>query len=143
MTIEIEHGNGELKQLLGIKRAYRKSLSEAEQRLKANFERDLTDERKRLKDQYLEKVVDTVFSETPAAPEKGATKTEVVAGYQPETVPAREAPPRCPECNAPVDPMDKFCSECAYPLKEEKASEVEGDAILGVAGRQRRSRRRP
>jgi hypothetical protein len=133
--MDTENGNGELKQLLGIKRAYRKDLADAEERLKADFDRNLAEQRKHLKDQYLEKVVDTVFGESvPAAPRPEPVVPSSSA--EPES-------PKCPECGSPVDPMDKFCAECAFPLTEEKKgvdmSEFPG---LSPAGGQRRTRRR-
>jgi hypothetical protein len=125
-----ENGNGELRQLLEIKRAYRKGLTSLEEELKVQFERDLADGKKRLKEKYLENVVDTIFAESaPPAP-----KPEVVE----QSAPAEPESPRCPECGSPVDPMDKFCSECAYPLIEE----VKNDAQVPSASRQLRKRRR-
>ena len=41
-----ENGNGELRQLLGIKRAYRKDLASLEEQLKAQFERELAESKK-------------------------------------------------------------------------------------------------
>jgi hypothetical protein len=119
-----ENGNGELRQLLEIKRGYRQDLISLEEELRTKYERDLADGRKHLKEQYLENVVDTIFAETPPTPESGpkpapAEGVRPIAGYEPETVPASEKPPRCPECNTPVDPTDKFCAECAYPLQED------------------------
>jgi hypothetical protein len=134
-----ENGNGELRQLLEIKRAYRKGLVSLEEELKAKFERELADGKKRLKEQYLENVVDTVFAETPPAPEptpEPAGPVRAIAGYEPATVPAPEKPTRCPECDAPVDPMDKFCAECAAPLQED----VKENAPVVTAGRKFRTR---
>jgi len=130
MTAENGNGNGELRQLLGIKRAYRKDLASTEEQLKAQFERELAESRKRLKEKYLENVVDTVFAEpTPAPP-----KTKVAM----PSAPAEPEPPKCPECDSPVDPTDKFCAECAFPLTEE----VKNDAPVPSASRQLRKRRR-
>ncbi len=123
-----ENGNGELRQLLEIKRAYRKGLTSLEEELKVQFERDLADGKKRLKEKYLESVVDAVFAES-APP-----KTEAI---EPSAPPEPESP-KCPECESPVDPMDKFCAECAFPLTEE----VKNDAPVPSASRQLRKRRR-
>lgn len=125
-----ENGNGELRQLLEIKRAYRKGLTSLEEELKVQFERDLADGKKRLKEKYLENVVDAVFAESaPVAP-----KAEVVE----PSAPSEPESPKCPECGSPVDPMDKFCAECAFPLTEE----VKNDATVPSASRQLRKRRR-
>jgi hypothetical protein len=124
-----ENGNGELRQLLEIKRGYRRDLTSLEEELRTKYERDWADGRKRLKEQYLENVVDTIFAETPPTSEsapKPAPTAEVrpIAEYEPETVPAPGKPPRCPECNAPIDPTDKFCAKCAYPLQEDLKENV-------------------
>ena len=55
--------NGELRKQLEIKRAYRWDLASLEEDLRAKYERELADSKKRLKEQYLENVVDTVFAE--------------------------------------------------------------------------------
>jgi hypothetical protein len=138
-----ENDNGELKQLLELKRGYQKELAEREAELKAECERKVAAAKKELQGKYLEKVVDTVFAEPAPAPEPTrevapAEGTRVIAGYEPETVPTPEKPSRCPECNAPIDPMDKFCSECAAPLQEE----VKEDAPVPSAGRKPRTRHR-
>jgi hypothetical protein len=151
-----ENGNGELKQLLEIKRSYRKELAEREAELKAECERKVAAAKKELKGKYLEKVVDSVFAEPATAPEAklepppsnmtvqysssqtpSAEGTRVIAGYEPEKVPAAVKSPRCPECNAPVDPTDKFCAECAYPLED-----VKENAPVVSSARKFRSRRR-
>ena len=124
-----ENGNGELRQLLEIKHAYRKGVTSLEEELKAQFERDLADGKKRLKEKYLEAVVDTVFAESAPAP----PKPEPVEA--PATV---ESEPKCPECGSPVDPTDKFCAECATPLKEDLIQ----DASVVSASRQLRKRHR-
>ena len=125
-----ENGNGELRQLLGIKRAYRQGLTSLEGQLRADYERDLADGKKKLKEKYLEQVVDAIFAESaPAAP-----KVEVAE----PSAPAEPESPKCPECGSPVDPMDKFCAECAFPLTEE----VKNDAPVPSASRQLRKRRR-
>jgi hypothetical protein len=125
-----ENGNGELRQLLEIKRAYRQGLTSLEGQLKTDYERDLADGKKKLKEKYLEQVVDAVFAESaPVAP-----KVEVAE----PSAPAEPESPKCPECESPVDPMDKFCAECAFPLTEE----VKNDASVPSAGRKLRPRRR-
>ena len=130
MTAENGNGNGELRQLLEIKRAYRQGLTSLEGQLKADYERDLADGKKKLKEKYLEQVVDAVFAESaPVAP-----KVEVAE----PSAPAEPESPKCPECGSPVDPVDKFCAECAFPLTEE----VKNDAPVPSASRQLRKRRR-
>jgi len=150
-----ENGNGELKQLLEIKRSYRKELAEREAELKAECERKVAAAKKELKGKYLEKVVDTVFAESIPAPvaepepapsnmtiqysssqTPSAEGTRIIAGYEPEKVPTAEKSTRCPECNAPVDPTDKFCAECAYPLQED----VKDEPTVAAAGRKSRTR---
>ena len=124
-----ENGNGELKQLLEIKHAYRKGVTSLEEELKAQLERDLADGKKRLKEKYLEAVVDTVFAEsTPAPPKPEPVEAPAIV----------ESEPKCPECGSPVDPSDKFCAECAFPLTEE----VKDDAPVGTTSRKLRTRRR-
>jgi len=132
MTADNGNGNGELRQLLEIKRAYRRDLASLEEDLRAKYERDLTDSKKRLKEQYLENVVDTVFAEP--APVKPVPE---VAPPQ-ASVSKADVLPRCPDCDAPVDPTDKFCAECSYPLKED----VKDDAPVVSAGSKFRKRRR-
>jgi hypothetical protein len=123
-----ENGNGELRQLLEIKHAYRKGLTSLEEELKVQFERDLADGKKRLKEKYLENIVDTVFAET--APVKPVP--EVAAPI----APAEPEPPKCPDCGSPVDPMDKFCAQCAAPLEED----VKENAPVVSQGRNFRTR---
>ena len=131
MTAENGNGNGELRQLLEIKRAYRKGLTSFEEELKVQFERDFADGKKRLKEKYLENVVDAVFAESaPVAP-----KAEVVE----PSAPSEPESPKCPECDSPVDPTDKFCAECAAPLNPEG---VMDNAQVVSASRQLRNRRR-
>jgi hypothetical protein len=130
MTAENGNGNGELRQLLEIKRAYRKGLTSFEEELKVQFERDLADGKKRLKEKDLENVVDAVFAESVPV----TSKVEVVES----SAPSEPESPKCPECGSPVDPMDKFCAECAFPLTEE----VKNDAPVPSAGRQLKPRRR-
>jgi len=137
MTADNGNGNGELRKLLEIKRAYRKDLTSLEEELSVKFERELADGKKRLKEQYLENVVDTVFAE-PAKP------TVVVPVTPVEPVPA-EVPvpsPRCPDCNTPVDPSDKFCAECSYPLKDPLRGDVKNDAPVVSTDRRQSPRRR-
>ena len=124
-----ENGNGELRQLLDIKRAYRKGLMSLEEKLKAQFERDLADGKKRLKEQYLENVVDTVFAEPAqvAVEVKDAT-VNIVPEVEIKTEVTPAPPPpvtSCPECGTTVDVRDKFCSQCAYPLTEPREKEVD------------------
>jgi len=123
----VENGNGELRQLLEIKRAYRRDLTTLEEELKARFERELLDGKKRLKEQYLENVVDAVFGEpAPAEPKPVAVEPGA---------PAETKPPACPECGGTVDPNDKFCANCAFPLKEDEKP-------AAIAGRKFRTRSR-
>jgi hypothetical protein len=119
-----ENGNGELAQLVQIKRAYKKSVVDLETELKTKYEQELSDGRRRLKGQYLENVVDTVFAES-AKP--------VVAV---PSAPAEPAPPACPECGGTVGPSDKFCANCAYPLEED----VKDNVPVVSAGRRLRTR---
>lgn len=136
MPAENGNGNGELRQLLEIKRTYRQGLTTLEGQLKADCERNLADGKKKLKERYLEQVVDTVFAEpAPASP-----KPEPVEA----PVPAEPESPKCPECGSPVDPMDKFCAECASPLKESESDERPSMANYPVvsASSQLRTRRR-
>jgi hypothetical protein len=138
MTADNENGNGELKQLLEIKRAYRKDLTSFEEDVKARLERELTDGKKRLKEQYLEKIVDTVFTEP--APARPVTSTPSETKTEPEHQPRGTVviAQECPECAAPVNPSDMFCSKCAYPLKEDAKNETP----VVSASRQLRTRRR-
>ena len=132
MTAENGNGNGELRKLLEIKRAYRRDLASLEEDLRTKYERELADSKKRLKEQYLENVVDTVFAEP--APVK-----PVLEVASPDaSVPKADVPARCPDCDAPVDPTDKFCAECSYPLKED----VKDDAPVVSVGCKFRKRRR-
>jgi hypothetical protein len=138
MTADNENGNGELKQLLEIKRAYRKELTSLEEDVRAKLERELVDGKKRLKEQYLEKIVDTVFAEPvpvrPVTPTPSEAKTEPEHSPRGTIVLAQE----CPECGASINPGDMFCSKCAYPLKED----VKNETPVVSAGRQLRTRRR-
>jgi len=128
MTADNGNGNGELRKLLEIKRAYRKDLTSLDEELKAKFERELADGKKRLKEQYLENVVDTVFAEpAPAKP-----KPEVAA----PRAPVEPTQPSCPECGGTVGASDKFCANCAYPLQED----VKDDAPVVSQGRRFRTR---
>ena len=140
-----ENGNGEVKQLAGVKRAYRGKVTSLEADLRTKFETDLADGKKRLKNEYLEAVVDVVFADDDALPiEVNMRKAEISVDMTPRVnlVLETKQPGKCPECDSNVGPNDKFCSECAYPLKEEKPSEIEGDAVLGTAGSFRRKRHR-
>jgi hypothetical protein len=126
-----ENGNGELRQLLEIKRGYRKDLASLEEELKTKYELDLADGKKRLKEQYLENVVDTVFAEP--AP------VHVTVEPNPETEPTPTGAgtvvlaQECPECGAPVHPEDKFCSRCAVPLTSPREDRTEHE--VATAGR--------
>jgi hypothetical protein len=134
------NGNGDLKALIKLKTGYRANIAEIDLQIT-----ELQASKKKLRTDYIEEAVDIadrIFPETPKAPAAPAPEPE------PESAPevalyTKPALTKCPECDSKVGPNDKFCSECAYPLKEEKPSEVEGDGILGTAGRQRRTRRRP
>ena len=130
MTADNGNGNGELRELLEIKRAYRKNLTSLEEELTAKFKRELIDGKKRLKEQYLENVVDTVFAD----PAPTDSKPLVVE----PSVPAEPTPPSCPECGSSVGANDKFCANCAYPLKED----VKDDAPMVTTGRKLRTGRR-
>ena len=132
MTADNGNGNGELRQLLELKRAYRRDLTSLEKELRVKFERELVGGKKRLKEQYLENVVDTVFAEpAPVKPVPEVAPPEV-------SVPKADVPPRCSDCDAPVDPTDKFCAECSYPLKED----VKDDAPVVSTGRRQSPRHR-
>jgi len=140
-----ENGNGELRQLLDIKRAYRKGLTSLEEKLKAQFERDLADGKKRLKGQYLENVVDTVFTEPapPATVEVEAKEATIALRPEVKLDVKVSTPGVCPECQAKVDTSDKFCSQCAFPLTEPVEKEADmGDFPVVSAGRKLRPRRR-
>jgi len=122
-----ENGNGELRQLLDIKHAYRKDVSEYEADLTEKYERELAQAKKQMKEKYLEKIVDTVFADTmPAQPSP------------PEPAPVEVPEVRvCPECDGLVTRSDKFCSHCASPLREGENSES-----VTIAGRKFKPRRR-
>jgi len=102
-----ENGNGELAQLLRVKRGYRKAAQDLEAELKAKFEENLAKGEKRLKEQYLEKIVDAVFAET--AP--------VVAVEEKKVEPPPD-PSVCATCGSKLDLGAKFCSQCATPIEE-------------------------
>jgi|GEM_PF-6297763 len=138
MTAENGSGNGELRQLLEIKRAYRKDVATFEADLTAKFDRELEDGKKLLKQEYLEEVVDTVFADAPPAPSK------LEAAKAPASAPAEPESAKCPECESPVDPMDKFCAECATPLKESENDERPSmeNYPVASAGSQLRKRHR-
>jgi hypothetical protein len=134
--MSVEDGNGELRQLLEVKRAYRDNVVAFERELKTKYERELADGKKRFKEQYLERIVDVVFAEETPTHEP---KPEPVA--QPEV--EVKKPSACPECETPVNPEDKFCSQCAYPLTEPPGKEADMNEWPVVsAGRRLRSRRR-
>lgn len=143
----IENGNGEIKQLVGVKRAYRGKVTSLEADLRAKFEADLKAGKKDLKDQYLESVVDIVFADPDAAPvEVTVSKPEIAVDVTPKVSVSVEAkrPDKCPECDSDVRPGDKFCSECAFPLKDESVSDEDPRRnLLGTADRIGGKRRRP
>ena len=130
-----ENGNGELRQLLEIKRAYRRDLTSFEEELTSRYEGELADGKKRLKERYLENVVDTVFADP--APVKTVPKAVApTATAEPES-------PKCPECETSVAEGDKFCAECACPLIEEPEKEADmSEWPVASAGRKFRPRRR-
>jgi len=124
-----ENGNGELAQLVQIKRAYKKNINDLEIELKSRYAQELTEGKRGLKQRYLESVVDVVFAESAVVPP--APKPEPVQA--PAPTPAELESPKCPECDSPVDPMDKFCAECASPLKESENDERPSMANYPVA----------
>jgi hypothetical protein len=126
-----ENGNGELKQLLEIKRTYRRDLTSFEEELTSKYERELADGKKRLKEQYLENVVDAVFADP--APVK------TIPGVEEPGVPAEPESPKCPECETPVADGDKFCANCAAPLID-PLKEGQDDAPVVSTGRRFRAR---
>jgi hypothetical protein len=138
-----ENGNGEVRQLLEIKRAYRKGLTTLEGQLKADYERDLADGKKKLKEKYLENVVDVVFTEPapPATVEVEAKEATIALRPEVKLDVKVSAPGVCPECQAKVDTSDKFCSQCAFPLTESVETEVDmSDFPVVSAGRKFRAR---
>jgi len=132
--LTVENCDGELRQLLEVKRAYRTDLAAFETDLKARYERELADAKKRFKEQYLERIVDVVFAE--AAP---VQEPSPQLALPPEPAVEVKKSGICPECDAPVGPDDKFCSKCAAPLKEE--DERESQAVVS-AGRKFSTRHR-
>jgi len=125
-----ENGNGELKQLLEIKRTYRRDLTSFEEDLAAKYDRELVDGKKRLKEQYLENVFDAVFAD-PA-------RAKAIPGVEEPSAPAMPESPKCPECETPVGEGDKFCAECACPLQED----VRNETKVVSTGRRQSTRRR-
>jgi hypothetical protein len=147
-----QNANGDLKALVALKRSYNERMAE----LQAGIEQ-LERTKKRTRSEFIEKAVeiaDDVFSE--AAPEpaqlaveaKEATvtvvpKVEVKTEVTPKLAPT---PPvtTCPDCAATLNTNDKFCSQCAFPLKEREKDE--GPSMenwpVGSAGRKLRSRYR-
>jgi ribosomal protein L40E len=123
-----ENGNGEVKELLEIKRRYHKNAAELEAKLLADFERDLTDGKKQLRERYLEQVVDVIFAETPPQ------KSPVVEEKKPEPVEAVPGAKVCSECGARLDEGAKFCGQCATPVEEEALKDV---TKVASAGRKR------
>ena len=102
-----ENGNGELAQLLRVKRDYRKAAQDLEAELKTKFEENLANGKKRLKEQYLEKIVDVVFAET--APAVAVEEKKVEPSPDPSV---------CATCGSKLDLGAKFCSQCATPIEE-------------------------
>jgi hypothetical protein len=141
------NGNGEIKQLVGVKHAYRGKVASLEADLRAKFEADLTEGKKRLKEEYLEAVVDVVFADDASLPiEVNMRKAEVSLDVTPKISMTVETkyPGKCPECGSDVRPNDKFCAECAYPLQDESVSDEDPRRnLLGTTGRQRWTSRRP
>ena len=135
MTAEDE--NGELKQLLEIKRAYRRSLTTFEEETRTKFERELAEGKKRLQGQYLESIVDAVFAEAAPTPpvEESAPALEPMLAPTPTPVEVKLV---CPDCESPIALSDKFCPQCATPLKED---EKLGQQV-GVTSRHIRTRGR-
>lgn len=123
----VDNGNGELRQLLEVKHAYRADLAAFEAELKTRYERELAEGKKRFKEQYLERIVDVVFAEStsPLAPVE-APKPE------PEAEPTPQPPHECPECGAAVTEDAKFCSHCAYPLKEEEKHDEPSETVVST-----------
>jgi len=128
-----ENGNGEVKQLLEIKRNYHRNLVSLEMDLKAKFEHELAEGKKRLQGEYLENIVDVVFAETPA--KEPAPLPEPAPAPAPAVL-LPEAKSACPECGSPISPSDKFCPQCAFPVKED----LKNDAAVVSAGRRRSPR---
>lgn len=123
-----ENGNGEVKELLEIKRRYHKNAAELEAKLLADFERDLTDGKKQLRERYLEQVVDVIFAENPPQ------KSPVVEEKKPEPIEAIPGAKVCSECGARLDEDAKFCGQCATPVEEETLKDV---MQVASAGRKR------
>jgi len=117
-----ENGNGEVKELLEIKHSYRKNVMELEGKLRADFEKDLADAKKRLRQGYLERIVDVVFAESPPQkiPEETTPVEEKVE--EPDEAPS---PSTCRECDATLDADAKFCSQCATPVESDEPESVE------------------
>jgi hypothetical protein len=128
----MENENGELKQLAAIKRAYRKALTSLEEELTAKFEHELTDGKKKAKEEYLESVVDVIFAE-PAA-DQGEAPAPVVPQVEVKTGVTSKPPPPlpvidCPGCGARVAADARFCSQCGYYLVKED------ERFVAAAGR--------
>jgi len=133
LELTTENENGELRQLLEIKRTYRRDLASLEEELKARFEREVAEGKKRLKERYLENVVDAIFAEpTSTLP---VEQPVLVPEPPPSPAPA-EVKRACPECGSSISPTDKFCAQCAFPVKED----VKDDALV-VSGDRRQSSR--
>lgn len=132
----LENGNGELREIarkiLEAKRDYRARTTTVESDLRREYQAKLAEAESKLKTEYIERTVtalNEVFAEpTPAPVEE--PKLEQAPKPEPE-VEVKE-PGICPECDAKVGPNDKFCSQCACPLKED---EKPGPQAVVSAGR--------
>ena len=128
-----ENGNVELRELIELRRSYRVDLGRIEDQEKA-----LKAEKKDLKTRYIEAAVDVADKIFPDV-------LEAKPAPSPAPVPKVEAEPespKCPECDTPVAEGDKFCANCACPLKEENENIASSPTRLTVTGSQRRPRRR-
>jgi hypothetical protein len=131
----VENGNGELAQLVQIKRAYKKSVVDLETELKVKYEQELANGRRRLKEQYLENIVDAVFSESPALPPTQSPAPTT----PPKPIEVTEPPvKKCPDCGSQIEGEARFCPFCAFPLEEEKKPDA--SEPVAVAGRKFRTR---
>ena len=120
-----ENGNGELRQLIELKRNYRTESAKIQDEIKR-----LVEQKKQLKVDYIERAVDIADRTFPEQPEPVLASTPAPASPQ-----VRE----CPECGATVEAKDKFCSQCASSLKEH----VDDETTVASAGSRLRPRRSP
>ena len=136
--------NGEVRQLLEMRRAFRECVLALESELKAKYERELKEGKSRLREQFYEDVVsflDTApgFAEAP----KAEPTMPPEAKSEPEPTKTAEVPTKsgvCPECDAKVDPDAKFCSQCAAPLKDEEMKDEPTKETVASASRKRGTR---